>query len=279
MCPGKADEKMRLDMLLVRLGFFETREKARRSIMAREVSVNGMVEDKPGTMVAISSQVEVRALSDRYVSRGGIKLEGALIDLDIDVRDKVAIDIGASTGGFTDCLLRHGARKVYAVDVGKGQLIWKLREDPRVVTLEGVNIRHASPDIFPEKADIITVDVSFISVTKFLDLLREFVKPSGQILILIKPQFEAGREKVGKGGVVKDPRVHREVINSIIDFALSHGFGYRGLTYSKIKGPKGNIEFFLLLGPKPEEDGTTSRDELQAQISEVVAKAQVGAFS
>ncbi|HHY47500.1 MAG TPA: TlyA family RNA methyltransferase, partial [Firmicutes bacterium] len=242
------------------------------------VRVNGRVEDKPGTMVPVDCDMEVRPTSGRYVSRGGLKLEGALRDLDIDVNGKIAIDVGASTGGFTDCLLKHGARKVYAVDVGRGQLEWGLRKDPRVVVIEGVNIRLATPELFEEKADIITVDVSFISVTKFLGLLATLIHPGGEILLLVKPQFEAGRERVGKHGVVRDPAVHEQVIKEVIMAARDAGLTVRGLTFSPIKGPMGNIEFFLLLGPQGGQpvfrgQGELSTDAVDDAIRHVVEAA------
>lgn len=266
---GGRSGKVRLDVLLVERGFWNSREKARRSIMAGEVFVDGKREDKPGTLVSPGAQVSVKKPEFPYVSRGGIKLERALMDFGVDVSGKVAIDVGASTGGFVDVLLRHGARKVYAIDVGYGQLAWELRQDPRVVVMERTNVRYVSPESFPERADIITVDVSFISVTKFLDRLRALLSPSGEAIILVKPQFEAGRDKVGKKGVVRDPAIHREVLMRVAAEAQNSGFYVAGVSYSPIKGPEGNIEFFLHLLPGGGEPG----HEVERRISDVVAKA------
>ncbi|HHV63046.1 MAG TPA: TlyA family RNA methyltransferase [Firmicutes bacterium] len=239
--------KERLDILLVERGLYKSREQARRSIMAGEVRVNGERVDKPGTRVPVDCELEVDRPAVQYASRGGIKLEAALREFNVSVEGKVAIDIGASTGGFTDCLLKHGARKVYAIDVGYGQLAWELRQDPRVVNIERTNIRYLEPERVPEKADIITIDVSFISIRKFLPRLKEFLAPGGGIISLIKPQFEAGRDQVGKRGVVRDPGVHKKTLSDIIDFADVNGFHVRGLMFSPIKGPEGNIEYFLHL--------------------------------
>ncbi|NPV52558.1 MAG: TlyA family RNA methyltransferase [Firmicutes bacterium] len=246
-------EKERLDILLVERGLHKSREQARRSIMAGEVRVDGGRIDKPGTRIPVDCEIEVARPAVEYVSRGGIKLEAALREFDVSVKDKVAIDIGASTGGFTDCLIKHGARRVYAVDVGYGQLAWELRQDPRVVNIERTNIRYLDAARVPEKADIITIDVSFISIRKFLPRLKEFLAPNGRIISLIKPQFEAGREQVGKKGVVRDPQVHRKTLSDIIDFVASNSFHIKGLTFSPIKGPEGNIEYFLHLGLEPGE--------------------------
>ncbi len=253
----------RLDVLLVERGLAATREKARRAIMAGEVIVDGILETKPGTFVKFASEIELRPLKGQrvFVSRGGEKLAKALLEFEIDVRDKVIMDIGASTGGFTDCLLQHGARRVYAVDVGYGQLAWELRNNPNVVVMERTNVRYLEPGSIPEPLDFATVDVSFISVVKFIRHLLTFLKDGGGLVILIKPQFEAGREEVGRGGVVRDPDVHIATIRSLVESMEGEGLEVKGLTYSPITGPAGNIEFLVyaikrgvpILGPYPRE--------------------------
>jgi len=237
-------ERERLDILLHQRGLAESRERARRLIMAAQVLVDGEMVDKPGTRVATDADIVLKQ-GLRYASRGGLKLESALDALGVDVAGKVVADIGASTGGFTDCLLQRGAKRVYAIDVGYGQLAWPLRQDPRVIVLDRVNARYLRE--LPEQVDLITVDVSFISLKLVLPAARELLKSRGQILALIKPQFEAGRKSVGKGGVVKDPAVHRAVLHDILLWALGNGFDVRGVTASPIRGPAGNIEFFGLL--------------------------------
>lgn len=239
--------KIRLDQLLVNQGLVQSREKGRALIMAGSVYVNDKMIDKPGTPVQEKDHVKIRGKSLPYVSRGGLKLEKALQSFNLELQDKVIIDIGASTGGFTDCALQKGAVKSYAVDVGYGQLAWTLRQDPRVINLERKNARYLSPEDIPEQTDVITIDVAFISLEKILPAVSSFLKDGGQIIALIKPQFEAGREKVGKKGVVKDPAVHQEVIKRIVDFCLETGLLVKGLDYSPITGPEGNIEFLLLL--------------------------------
>ena len=237
----------RLDVLLVEKGFFVTREKARRAIMAGEVIVDGIRETKPGTFVKSASEIELRPLRGKrvFVSRGGEKLAKALLEFEIDVKDKVIMDVGASTGGFTDCLLQHGAKRVYAIDVGYGQLAWELRNNPSVVVMERTNVRYLEPGSIPELCDFATVDVSFISVGKFIRHLLTFLKDDGGLVILIKPQFEAGREEVRRGGVVRDPDVHVETIRSLVEFMEGEGLDVKGLTYSPITGPAGNIEFLV----------------------------------
>lgn len=256
-----AERRSRLDLLLVRRGLFATREKAQSAIMAGEVIVDGMRQDKPGAMVAPSARVEVRPSGDQYVSRAGKKLEKALVEFGIDVSDKVAIDVGASTGGFTDCLLRHGAKRVYAIDVGYGQLAWELRQDPRIVVLERTNVRYLDPGAVPEKADVCTIDVSFISITKFLRHLLTFLADGAALIVLVKPQFEAGREQVRKGGVVRDPAVHAKTLTRIIGFMAEAGMQVRGLTYSPMKGPAGNIEFLVYAVKGEQASGTSLTDE------------------
>ncbi|MGB4736008.1 MAG: TlyA family RNA methyltransferase [Bacillota bacterium] len=237
----------RLDVLLVKRDLAATREKARRMIMAGEVAVDGILQTKPGTFVSSSSKIELRPVKGKsaFVSRGGEKLAKALVEFEIAVKGKVCIDVGASTGGFTDCLLQHGAKRVYAIDVGYGQLAWELRNDPRVIVLERTNVRYLERDAVPELCDFATVDVSFISVTKFIRHLLTFLKGDAGLVILVKPQFEAGREDVGKGGVVRDPNVHARTIGNLVEFMEGEGLEIKGLTYSPIKGPAGNIEFLL----------------------------------
>jgi len=235
-------ERERLDILLHQAGLVESREQARRLILAGQVSVNGEIVDKPGTRVPVTATMHV-ATRPPYVSRGGLKLEAALTGFAIDVRGWVAADIGASTGGFTDCLLQHGATRVYAVDVGYGQLAWELRQDQRVVVMERVNARYLHE--LPEPVDLITIDVSFISLKLVLPAVIPLLKPTGQIVALVKPQFEAGREQVGKGGVVKDPAVHRAVLEDLLAWAPTSGLQTRGLIASPLRGPAGNIEFLV----------------------------------
>lgn len=240
--------KVRLDIHLVQSGFFESREKARRAVMAGLVFINGEREDKPGTQIDSDAAVEVKGTTIPYVSRGGLKLEKALAEFGIDLTGKVCMDIGASTGGFTDCMLMNGASKVYAIDVGYGQLAWKLRCDSRVVVMERTNFRYVQPEQIGEAIDFASVDVSFISLKKILPVAQKLLKPEGAMVCLIKPQFEAGREKVGKKGVVRDPPTHLEVIKDIMQFAEEAGFFIYGLSFSPIKGPEGNIEYLLNIG-------------------------------
>jgi 23S rRNA (cytidine1920-2'-O)/16S rRNA (cytidine1409-2'-O)-methyltransferase len=236
--------KKRLDLLLVERGLVESREQARRLVMAGQVRVDGCVIDKPGTLVAPEAEI-VLPPPMPYVSRGGLKLEHALDAFAIDVAGKIAADVGVSSGGFTDCLLQRGAARVYAIDVGYGQLDWKLRRDPRVVVLERTNVRYL--ESLPEPIDLATIDVSFISLELVLPAVMKLLKPDGQIVALVKPQFEAGRRQVGKGGVVRDPQVHRSVLEKIARWASGHGLGVHGLTRSPLAGPAGNIEFWMHL--------------------------------
>lgn len=240
--------KERLDVLMVRQGLAESREKAKAMIMAGEVYVNGVREDKAGAAFEENKGViEVKGKALPYVSRGGLKLEKALQVFPLSVDGKVCMDIGASTGGFTDCMLQNGAVKVYSVDVGHGQLAWKLRNDERVVCMEKTNFRYMQPEDIEDRLDFASVDVSFISLTKILLPAWNLLKEDGQMVCLIKPQFEAGREKVGKKGVVRDPAVHEEVIVKVLQYALSIGFELLALEYSPIKGPEGNIEYLAFL--------------------------------
>lgn len=236
-------KKIRLDNLLVNKGLFSSREKAKSSIMAGIVYVNGQKVDKAGAQVPENVKIEVHGSPLPYVSRGGLKLEKAINAFKLSLQGKIMMDVGASTGGFTDCALKEGAAKVYAVDVGYGQLAWSLRQDPRVVNLERTNIRYLEKDKVSESIDIVTIDVAFISLEKVLPKVYEHLKDGGELVALIKPQFEAGREKVGKKGVVKDPEVHREVIERVIKRAEEIGFCLLDLTFSPIKGPEGNIEY------------------------------------
>lgn len=244
--------KERLDVLLVNRNLAESREKAKAIIMSGIVYVDGQKEDKAGTMFEDTVSVEVRGHTLAYVSRGGLKLEKAMTHFGVTLNGKICMDVGASTGGFTDCMLQNGAVKVYSVDVGHGQLAWKLRNDERVVCMEKTNIRYVTPEDIPDRIQFASIDVSFISLTKVLGPVKELLTEDGQIVCLIKPQFEAGREKVGKKGVVREKSTHLEVIESVIAFAKSIGFGIRNLEFSPIKGPEGNIEYLLYLQNDPE---------------------------
>lgn len=239
--------KQRLDVLLVNRGLAASREKAKAIIMSGIVFVDGEREDKAGSTFDEQASVEVRGTTLNYVSRGGLKLEKAMQHFDIALEGKVCMDVGASTGGFTDCMLQNGAVKVYAVDVGHGQLDWKLRNDDRVVCMEKTNIRYLTPDRIEEPAAFASIDVSFISLTKVLAPVKELLTDQGEVVCLIKPQFEAGRENVGKKGVVRDKAVHREVIEMVMEYAASIGFLLCNLEFSPIKGPEGNIEYLLHL--------------------------------
>lgn len=240
--------KERIDVLLVEKGFFESREKAKASIMAGVVYANEQKVDKAGEEVSVDAKIEVRENICPYVSRGGLKLEKAIKFFGVYLKDKTCMDIGASTGGFTDCMLQNGAKKVFSVDVGYGQFAWKLRQNPRVVCMERTNIRYVTDEQIGEKLDFASIDVSFISLTKVLPVAFNLLKDDGEVVALIKPQFEAGREQVGKKGVVRDSNVHKEVIEKIIEFSKSIGFCVKNLSFSPIKGPEGNIEFLLYLG-------------------------------
>ncbi|ACI20213.1 MULTISPECIES: TlyA family rRNA (cytidine-2'-O)-methyltransferase [Thermodesulfovibrio] len=237
--------KLRLDQLLFKKGITESREKARALIIEGKVIVNGHKIEKPGTMVDENSEITICGETLPYVSRGGFKLEHAIKEFSIDVKDKVVMDVGASTGGFTDCLLQHGAKKVYAIDVGYGQLAWKLRTDPRVIPIERTNIRYMGKDKIPEDIDIVTVDVSFISLKLVIPKVLEFLKPQGKIIALIKPQFEVGKGEVESGGVVKSFEKRKRVVEEIKNFFASLGLKVIGVIESPIKGQKGNIEYLI----------------------------------
>ena len=251
--------KERLDVALVARGLAETRAKAQASIMSGIVYVNGQKVDKAGTPVAADAVLEVRGHTLRYVSRGGLKLEKAMAAFPITLTDCICADIGASTGGFTDCMLQNGAKKVYAVDVGYGQLDWKLRSDARVVCMERTNARYLTHEQIPDELDFASVDVSFISLKLILPALAGLLKPDGHTVCLVKPQFEAGREKVGKKGVVRDPATHREVLKMAEGYAMANHFTPAGLDFSPIKGPEGNIEYLMYVQhcdtPQPLPEG------------------------
>ena len=250
--------KERLDVILVQEGYATSREKAKAIIMSGNVFVDGQREDKAGTTFDISKiKLEVRGNTLRYVSRGGLKLEKAMQQFGIVLADKICMDIGASTGGFTDCMLQNGAKKVYSVDVGHGQLDWKLRSDERVVCMEKTNFRYMKPEDITDVLAFASVDVSFISLTKILIPARSLLCDMGEMVCLIKPQFEAGKEKVGKKGVVRDPDVHEEVIRKVIDFADFIGFDILHLDFSPIKGPEGNIEYLVHLCKNPDKVSKT----------------------
>lgn len=257
--------KKRLDTVLVEQGFFDTRSKAQAAIMAGQILVNDLKIDKPGTQV--TDEVKIKIIGNKlpYVSRGGLKLEKALKVFPISLNDKTVADIGASTGGFTDCSLQNGARKVYSIDVGYGQLAWSLRNDERVVNMERTNVRYLDETSLPEKIQIATIDVAFISLDKVLPAVRKLLSTDGCVIALIKPQFEAGRDKVGKKGVVREPKVHEEVIEKVIEMAKEEKFGIGGLDYSPIKGPEGNIEYLLYLTLNENENISYDR------ISQIVA--------
>jgi 23S rRNA (cytidine1920-2'-O)/16S rRNA (cytidine1409-2'-O)-methyltransferase len=245
-----AQIKRRLDLIIVERRLVQSRERAKAMIMAGKVLVDNLLVDKPGTMIGENAQIQLKGADIAFVSRGGVKLKGALSDFNLDVAGMVCLDAGASTGGFTDCLLANGAKKVFAVDVGYGQLAWKLRQDKRVVVIERTNIRNMKQDALPCLVDLVTIDVSFISLKIIVPSVAKFLNNNGYILALIKPQFEAGRQKVGKGGVVKDPVLHQQIIDDLSNFFKQNGLISCGIFPSSILGPKGNREFFILLRPQ-----------------------------
>lgn len=254
----------RLDVYLFEQGLFESRESAKRNIMAGNVLINGQVVDKAGTQVRKDDVVSVKEKDCPYVSRGGLKLEKAIRTFQLHLKDSVAMDVGASTGGFTDCMLQHGARKVYAIDVGYGQLDWRMRTDPRVVSMERTNFRYLEENQIHEKVDFMVMDVSFISVTKLISSMSLFLKPSGQAVVLVKPQFEAGKERVGKNGIVRDPQVHIDVLKATMAAFVQNGWTVKGLDFSPIQGAKGNIEYLMFLeyGQNAESLFTTDPKEV-----------------
>lgn len=263
-------EKERLDVLLVQQGLANSRELAKAYIMAGNVYVDGQKEDKAGTKVAVTAKLEVKGNQMKYVSRGGYKLEKAMDVFGIRLNGKICLDIGASTGGFTDCMLQNGASKVYAIDVGYGQFAWKLRNDERVVCLEKTNVRYVTHEQVSDEGDFASIDVSFISLTKVLPAVLGVLGEKGQLVCLIKPQFEAGREKVGKKGVVRDSSVHREVIEMIVEYVRTQSLGILGLDFSPIKGPEGNIEYLIYLD---KSRSGMHEDEVQARVDTVVAQS------
>ena len=263
-------EKERLDVLLVQQGLANSRELAKAYIMAGNVYVDGQKEDKAGTKVAVTAKLEVKGNQMKYVSRGGYKLEKAMDVFGIRLDGKICLDIGSSTGGFTDCMLQNGASKVYAIDVGYGQFAWKLRNDERVVCLEKTNVRYVTHEQVPDEGDFASIDVSFISLTKVLPAVLGVLGEKGQLVCLIKPQFEAGREKVGKKGVVRDSSVHREVIEMIVEYVRTQSLGILGLDFSPIKGPEGNIEYLIYLD---KSRSGMHEDEVQARVDTVVAQS------
>jgi hemolysin TlyA family protein len=244
----------RLDIYLVEKGITESRERAKALIMAGLIYVNGVKAEKAGEKIPENAEIEVRGNTLQYVSRGGLKLEKAISSFEIDIKDKICMDIGASTGGFTDCMLQNGARKVYAVDVGYGQLAWKLRNDNRVICMERTNIRNVTTESLPEKIEFFSVDVSFISLIHIFPVIKEIATEVCQGVALIKPQFEAGKENVGKKGVVKDVDVHVSVIVKCVEIATANGFFVNGIDFSPVKGPEGNIEFLMLFSSNPSKE-------------------------
>ncbi len=265
--------KERLDVLLVNRGMVESREKAKAVIMTGNVFVNDQREDKAGQKFPEEVCIEIRGKKLKFVSRGGYKLDKAVEVFPINLKDRICMDVGASTGGFTDCMLQNGAAFVYAVDVGTNQLAWKLRQDQRVKSMEKTNIRYVTPEDIGELVDFVSIDVAFISLTKVLEPVKALMKNGASMVCLIKPQFEAGREKVGKKGVVRDPAVHREVIQSIISYAGSLGFAICGLDFSPIRGPEGNIEYLLYIKKENQEFEGISQEQ-EEEIRQIVEDAQ-----
>ena len=261
-------KKERLDVLLVKKNLVQSRERAKTTIMAGMVIVDGNKIDKAGTMVKENADIRVLGNQIPYVSRGGLKLEKAIKEFGVELKGKVTADIGASTGGFTDCMLQNGAVKVFAIDVGYGQLAWSLRTDERVVNMERTNVRNVTPEDIGQLIDLASIDVAFISLEKVLPAVKAMLKPDGQVVALIKPQFEAGKEKVGKKGVVRDPKVHLEVIHKVIDTAREMEFVTKELTFSPVKGPEGNIEYLVWL-TKDKEATDNVTDEVMASTVEL----------
>ena len=269
-------EKKRIDLILSERGLFDSREKARAAVMAGEIYVKNKRVDKPGMMIdcdnLLDSEIEIRG-GLKYVSRGGLKLEKAILEFKLDLRNKICADIGASTGGFTDCMLQNGAKKIYAVDVGYGQLAWKLRNDHRVICLERTNARYLTREIIPESLNFASVDVSFISLKLILPALRPLMEHDSRVVCLIKPQFEAGREFVGKKGVVRDRKIHADVINGFFTHARESDFAVLDLTWSPVRGPEGNIEYLGCLSPgmlsAPEFDITRAAEIVKASHEEL----------
>ncbi|MCR5833858.1 MAG: TlyA family RNA methyltransferase [Selenomonadaceae bacterium] len=252
--------KQRLDIFLTDKNYFDSRAKAKAMIMAGKILVNGQKVDKAGTLIAEDAQIRILGEEMPFVSRGGLKLQKAVEVFGLDLNGKIAADIGASTGGFTDCMLQHGAMKVYAIDVGYGQLAWKLRQDNRVVNMERTNVRNVTAENFPDAPNFISVDVAFISLDKVLPVVYDILTDDGEAVALIKPQFEAGREYVGKKGVVRDKKIHAAVIEKVLSFATETGFKILGLDFSPVKGPEGNIEYLAYFGKNGTENFTADID-------------------
>lgn len=264
--------KERLDILLVKRNLAPSREKAKAMIMEGNVFVNNQREDKAGSSFDENVPIEIHGTTLKYVSRGGLKLEKAMNEFDLNLDGDICMDIGASTGGFTDCMLQNGVKYVYAIDVGTNQLAWSLRQDERVCSMEKTNIRYVTPDDIGELVDFVSIDVAFISLTKVLEPVKALMKENAQIVCLIKPQFEAGREQVGKKGVVREPRVHEEVIQMVMNYALSLGFHILGIDHSPIRGPEGNIEYLLYMENDNREPVTIDEKQKEA-VKELVAHA------
>lgn len=258
-----SDKKERLDILLVERGIIPSREKAKASIMAGEIFVDGQRVDKAGEKIPVTASIEFKGKALKYVSRGGLKLEKAMKEFPIILQDKVCMDIGASTGGFTDCMLQNGAKKVFSVDVGYGQFAWKLRTDERVVCMERTNIRYVTLEDIGEPLDFASIDVSFISLKTIMPATVNLLKSKGEVVALIKPQFEAGREKVGKKGVVRDINVHKEVVYGIVDYLMENNLNVLGLSYSPIKGPEGNIEYLVYFTKDQEKKSDFNREMVE----------------
>ena len=258
-----SDKKERLDILLVERGIIPSREKAKASIMAGEIFVDGQRIDKAGEKIPVTASIEFKGKALKYVSRGGLKLEKAMKEFPIILQDKVCMDIGASTGGFTDCMLQNGAKKVFSVDVGYGQFAWKLRTDERVVCMERTNIRYVTLEDIGEPLDFASIDVSFISLKTIMPATINLLKSKGEVVALIKPQFEAGREKVGKKGVVRDINVHKEVVYGIVDYLMENNLNVLGLSYSPIKGPEGNIEYLVYFTKDQEKKSDFNREMVE----------------
>lgn len=267
--------KKRLDVLLNEKGFFPSREKAKSSIMAGYVFVDGRLCDKAGTPFNEDVLIEIKGNPCPYVSRGGLKLEKALKEFEINLQGSICLDIGASTGGFTDCMLQNGAKKVYAVDVGYGQLDWKLRTDARVVTMERVNFRYLDEQSIADRFDFVSADVSFISLKLIFPVARKLMTPSGTLVCLVKPQFEAGREQVGKKGIITDPAIHRSVLISVLEYAIQNNLSLKKLTYSPVKGAKGNIEYLMCLQANDKQEKHILCETEEEEVNHVVREAHL----
>ena len=262
-----SDKKERLDILLVEKGIIPSRERAKTNIMAGKVFVDGQRVDKAGAKVSVNANIEFKGDTIPYVSRGGLKLEKALKEFSLKLEGKVCMDIGASTGGFTDCMLQNGASKVFSVDVGYGQFAWKLRTDERVVCMERTNIRYVTPEDIGEKLDFASIDVSFISLKTIMPATINLLKDNGEVVALIKPQFEAGREKVGKKGVVREESTHKEVVLGIVNYLLEHDLNVLGISYSPIKGPEGNIEYLVYFSKDKNKESNFKMEDIEAVVS------------